>query len=353
MAGTPLRAGIVGFGYMGEIRLRNIEAHADLALMGVVEPRLTEGLGGAPLFPDYQSMLAEKPDVVFVCTPNNLTPDVTVAALQAGCHVFCEKPPGRTLADIERIRAAEAASNGRRLIFGFNHRHHPGITDAKALCDSGSMGRILTLRGVYGKSGGDGFERSWRNDPGVGGGGILLDQGIHMLDLFRFFCGDFDEVMGMAVTSHWDIPVEDNACVLLRNRQGQMAQLHSTATAWKHIFRLEIGLERGYLAINGLLSKTGSYGRETLLIGKRPSRGEAAPVGNPREEMAYYDRDPSWDLEVNHFVDCIRRDVPVAQGTSLDALRVMEIVEQVYRAPANAPFMRAQAAVQVAEKDKA
>jgi predicted dehydrogenase len=345
MTVKPLRAGIVGYGYMGEIRHRNIESHRDLVLMGVVEPRLQGPVGGAPLFADYQALLAEKPDVVFVCTPNNLTPDVTVAALRQGCHVFCEKPPGRTLADIVRIRDAEAASQGCKLIFGFNHRHHPGITDAKALCDGGTMGRVLTLRGVYGKSGGDGFERSWRNDPGVGGGGILLDQGIHMLDLFRFFCGDFEEVMGMAVTSHWDIPVEDNACVLLRNTHGQMAQLHSTATAWKHVFRLEIGLERGYLAINGLLSKTGSYGRETLLIGRRPGRGELAAVGNPREEMAYYDRDPSWELEVDHFVECIRRDEPVRQGTSLDALRVMEIVERVYRDPVNAPFMRAQAAV--------
>jgi predicted dehydrogenase len=339
--GRPLRAGIVGYGYMGEIRRRNVEAHPDLVLAGVTDPRLTDTASfGAPVFPDYQSLLASDLDVVFVCTPNNLTPLVTIEALRAGAHVFCEKPPGRTLADIVAIRDAEAAAPGAKLIFGFNHRHHPGITDARALAESGSLGRILTLRGVYGKSGGDGFEQSWRNDPAVGGGGILLDQGIHMLDLFRFFCGDFEEVIGMATTSHWDIPMEDNAFVLLRNSSGQMAQLHSSATAWKHIFRLEIGLERGYLAVTGLLSKTGSYGRETLLVGRRPQRGESAAVGNPREEMSYYDRDPSWELEVNHFVDCILKDEPVTQGTSLDALRVMEIVEHVYREPANARFSR-------------
>jgi predicted dehydrogenase len=337
----PLRAGIVGYGYMGEIRRRNVDAHPDLVLAGVVDPRITEPKHfGAPVFPDYQSLLATGMDVVFVCTPNNLTPEVAVMALQHGCHVFCEKPPGRTLTDIQRIRAAEAAAPGSKLIFGFNHRHHPGITDAKAIVESGSLGDVLTLRGVYGKSGGDGFERSWRNDPEIGGGGILLDQGIHMLDLFRFFCGDFDEVMGLSVTSHWDIPVEDNAFVLLRNARGQMAQLHSTATAWKHTFRLEIGLDRGYLAVTGLLSKTGSYGRETLLVGRRPQRGESAAVGNPREEMSYYDRDPSWELEVNHFVECIRKNCPVTQGTSLDALRVMEIVDRVYREPANARFVR-------------
>ena len=338
---TPLRAGIVGYGYMGEIRRRNVEAHPDLTLMGVSDPRLSDSSSlGAPLFPDCASMIAAGVDVVFVCTPNNLTPDVVVQALERGCHVFCEKPPGRTLDDIVRIRTAESSSGGCKLIFGFNHRHHPGITDAKAIVDSGTLGRVLTLRGVYGKSGGEGFAQSWRNDPEVGGGGILLDQGIHMLDLFRFFCGDFDEVTGMCVTSHWDIPVEDNAFVLLRNAAGQMAQLHSSATAWKHMFRLEIGLERGYLAVTGLLSKTGSYGRETLLVGRRPQRGEAAAVGNPREEMSYYDRDPSWDLEVGHFIDCIRRDQAVVQGTSLDALRVMEIVDKVYGEPANRRFAR-------------
>lgn len=341
MSGRPLRAAIVGYGYMGEIRRRNIEQHPDLTLAGVTDPRLTDAAAfGAPVFPDYQSLITSGVDVVFVCTPNNLTPDATVFALNKGCHVFCEKPPGRSLADIVRIRDAESANPGLKLIFGFNHRHHPGITDAKALVDSGTLGRVLTLRGVYGKSGGDGFERSWRNDPTVGGGGILLDQGIHMLDLFRFFCGDFEEVLGMAVTSHWDIPVEDNAFVMLRNSSGQMAQLHSTATAWKHTFRLEIGLDRGYLAVTGLLSKTGSYGRETLLVGRRPQRGESAAVGNPREEMSYYDRDPSWELEVNHFVDCIKEDRAVTQGTSLDALRVMEIVESVYRDPINAKFRR-------------
>lgn len=334
---APLRAGIVGYGYMGEIRRRNVDDHPDLTLVGVVDPRIEDGARyGVRLFPTYQELIAQTLDVVFVCTPNRLTPDVTVHALEHGCHVFAEKPPGRTLADIERIRAAERAHPGLKLIFGFNHRHHPGITEAKAIADSGALGRILYLRGAYGKSGGDGFEKGWRNDPEMGGGGILLDQGIHMLDLFRFFCGDFDEISGMTTTSYWDIPGEDNAFLILRNAAGQVASLHSSATSWKHTFRLEIGLERGYLTVSGLLSKTGSYGRETLLIGRRPMRGEAVALGNPREEMTYYDSDPSWDVQVRHFVDCIRGNTAIEDSTSLDALKVMEIVETVYRMPANA-----------------
>ncbi|MDP9203550.1 MAG: Gfo/Idh/MocA family oxidoreductase [Gemmatimonadota bacterium] len=331
----PLRAGIVGYGYMGQIRHRNISDHPDLRLSAVCDPARSEEIAklNVPVYADWRDLVAADLDMVFVCTPNNLIPEVAIAAMQCGRDVFCEKPPGRNVGDIRRIRAVELANPERKLIFGFNHRHHPGITDAKAIIDSGALGEILTLRGVYGKGGGYDYHTSWRNDPEIGGGGILLDQGLHMLDLFHFFVGEFSEVMGMRGIVHYDIPVEDNAMVLLRTPKGQLAQLHSTATSWKHTFRLEIGCSAGYVVISGLLSKSGSYGRETLIVGRRSGRGERVAVGNPREETTYYDADPSWDIEVAHFVECIREDKPVERGTSLEALRVMEVVDRVYREP--------------------
>jgi predicted dehydrogenase len=336
--GDSLRAGIVGYGYMGQIRHRNITDHPDLQLSAICDPNRKAEIGklNVPVYNDWRDLVDADLDVVFVCTPNNLIPDVAVAAIENRKHVFCEKPPGRNVGDIRRIRAAEQANPRTKLIFGFNHRHHPGITDAKAIIDSGALGEILTLRGVYGKGGGYDYHTSWRNDPAVGGGGILLDQGLHMLDLFHFFVGEFSDVMGMRAIVHYDIPVEDNAMVLLRTPKGQLAQLHSSATSWKHTFRLEIGCSAGYAVISGLLSKTGSYGRETLVVGRRSGRGEKVAVGNPREETTYYDADPSWDIEVAHFIECIRQDTPVQKGTSLDALRVMEIVDRVYREPISA-----------------
>lgn len=329
----PLRCGIIGYGYMGQIRLQNASDHSDLIVAGVCDPfrQLNEEKIRTPIFSTYQALIDSGIDIAFVCTPNNITPDATIYALEHGCHVFCEKPPGRNLNDIQRIVTVEQKYPGRKLIFGFNHRYHPGIADAKAIVESGAMGNLLWLRGVYGKSGGNDFEKSWRNDPAIGGGGILLDQGIHMLDLFRFFCGDFPEVIGMTTTAYWTIPVEDNAFVLLRSGAGVVAQLHSSATLWKHTFRLEIGLEKGYLTVSGLLSKTGSYGRETLLVGRKPVHGEKAALGNPREEITYYDVDPSWDIQVQHFVECVRDNKPIADSTSTDALKVMEIVDRVYQ----------------------
>jgi predicted dehydrogenase len=332
---AALKAGIVGYGYMGQIRHRNVLDHPDLELSLICDPSEQSRLDAArlPSVGTFQELVDSEVDVIFVCTPNFLTPDVCIYAMERGRHVFCEKPPGRTLNDIERMISVEQRHPELRLIFGFNHRHHPGIIDAKSIIGSGSLGEVLTLRGLYGKSGGTNFERSWRNDPQVSGGGILLDQGIHMLDLFRFFCGEFEEVMAMRALTHWDIPVEDNAMLLLRSSTGQLATLHSSATSWKHQFRLEIGLERGYVVVSGLLSKTGSYGRETLVIGRLPLGGERVALGNPREETVYYDVDPSWDIEVDHFVDCIRNGKPISQGTSLDALRVMEIVDRAYQQP--------------------
>jgi predicted dehydrogenase len=331
----PLRAGIVGYGYMGQIRRQNIADHPDLELAAICDPGCHQAVvaQNVPFYDRWEDLVDADLDLVFVCTPNNLIPEVAVKALYSGRHVFCEKPPGRSLADIQRIRAAELANQGCKLLFGFNHRHHPGITDAKAIIDSGALGDILTMRGVYGKGGGYDYHTSWRNDPAIGGGGILLDQGIHMLDLFRLFVGEFSEAIGMRGITAFDIPVEDNAFVLLRTPRGQLAQLHSSATSWKHTFRLEIGCERGYVVISGLLSKTGSYGRETLVVGRRPAPGERAALGNPREETTYYDADPSWDIEVAHLVECILQNKPVEKGTSLDSLRVMEIVDCVYREP--------------------
>jgi len=330
-----MRAIVIGYGYMGQIRRRVIEELDGLELVGICDRFMSadELDGACPHYDDYQRAIAElEPDIAFVCTPNKYSPEVCIYALEKGCHVFCEKPPGCNLGDIQRIVAAESMHPDLKVMFGFNHRHHPAILEAKAIVDGGRMGKVLWLRGVYGKSGGPGrdFEQSWRNDRSVSGGGILLDQGIHMLDLFRFFCGDFPDVQGMLTTSYWDVEVEDNAFVLLRNPHGQVAQLHSSATLWKHTFRLEIGLDKGYMAAQGLLSKTGSYGREMLVIGRKPRQNEVEVVGNPREEVVYFDRDLSWELQVVELLRCIRENIPVTDSSTLDALRVMEIIDSVY-----------------------
>lgn len=330
---NKLKAGIVGYGYMGQIRKIVVHEHPGLELSGICDANLSliESDLGCPIFRDYRDLLDCDVDIIFVCTPNAFSPEIVINSLNKKKHVFCEKPPGRTVDDINDIIKAEQANAPAKLMFGFNHRYHPCVNEAKVLVDSGRFGKILSLRGVYGKSGGLGFEDSWRNRKEISGGGILLDQGIHMMDLFRLFCGDFQEVKGFIANSYWNIQdLEDNAFAVMRNEQGQVAMLHSSATLWKHTFRLEVFMEKGYFVISGLLSKTGSYGRETLVVGKRQFEDETFALGNPREEVTYFDRDLSWITEVSDFVDCIQNDRCVTNSSSDDALKVMELIDRIY-----------------------
>ncbi|MBN2583296.1 MAG: Gfo/Idh/MocA family oxidoreductase [Planctomycetes bacterium] len=333
MSDKTIGAAIIGYGYMGRIRRRVIEADPAYRLVGVAEvpERRPAGETSVRWFDRWQDLVADKSvGAVFVCVPNNLIPDITVACLEQGRHVFCEKPPGRTVDDIQAMRAAEAAS-GRKLMFGFNHRWHPAMQEARRIIDSGAVGRVLWVKGTYGKSGGQGYEKSWRNDPAVSGGGILLDQGIHMVDLFRFYCGDFDRVKAFCGHSYWKVPVEDNAFVVFENDRGQHGILHSSATLWKHVLKLEIGAEDGYLVIEGFLSASGSYGRETLTVGKRQFGGETRAQGNPEEQRFAYDRDDSWALEVANFARAITTGSKIEQCGSHDALRAMELIFAAYR----------------------
>ena len=324
------KCGIVGYGYMGEIRRKVIENHPQLKLAGIydVSPQVRKKIQDVPTFDSFEKLLDQNIDIIFVCTPNRYSPEFCIKGMQAGKHVFCEKPPGKDIEDIVNIRKFERPPV--KLMFGFNHRYHPGIIKAKVLIDSGRFGQIIGLRGIYGKSGGGRFQESWRNKKEISGGGILLDQGIHMLDLFRYFCGDFEFVKCFISNSFWKFDLEDNAYVILQNNKKQSACCHSSATFWKHTFRLDIILEEGYMVIEGLLSKTGSYGREKLIVARRQFENEADALGNPAEEITYFDRDNSWDLEVAQFVQCIEEDKPIAMSSSLDALKVMEIVHKAY-----------------------
>jgi predicted dehydrogenase len=322
--------GIIGLGKQGGIRARTVREHDDAVLISGTDPAPpAKGFDDLAILPDHQAVIASDVDAVFVCTPNRFIPEVVSAALDAGKHVFCEKPPGRTVADIERIIDAERRNPGLVLKFGFNHRYHFGIMEAKKIVASGKYGDVLWLRGVYGKAEYSAYPTAWRCDPALAGGGILLDQGIHMLDLFRHFCGEFSEIKSMVRTPEPGSPLEDNAFALLRTADGRIAMIHSSSTQWKHRFTLEIYLEDGYVIVDGQPSTSRSF-RDEWLIESR--RGMGFAVGNPPEQATFCNTDPSWELELAEFVDCIRTGEPVRNGTSTDALETMRLVHGIYEA---------------------
>jgi predicted dehydrogenase len=328
-----LKIGIAGYGIVGKRRRMCIERNPHTKLVAVCD-RSFEGNGvlsdGVHYYTDYRNLLQEKLDVLIVCLTNEIAAEVTIAGIEAGVHVFCEKPPGRNVEDIEKVILSEAKQLGCKLMYGFNHRYHDSVKDALKLIRSGELGRIINMRGVYGKSKLITFNQpDWRTRREIAGGGVLLDQGIHMVDLMRLFAGEFSEVYSFVSNSHWGYDVEDNAYALMRTDEGVVGMLNSSATQWRHRFNLDINMERGSLILGGLLSGTKSYGAETLTVAMVDHENDN---GDPKEQLTRYNHDPSWEEEINRFVECIRNDEPIQSGSSLDALNTMKLVYKIYYA---------------------
>ncbi len=325
-----MKVGIVGFGKMGQIRAQVVEedGRGEIVQVFDINPEL---VGGRYPLAESPEAIINNPDVdtVFICTPNNFNRPLTIAALQAGKHVFCEKPPAFTAAEVEEIRAAEAKAGDKKLMYGFNHRHHGSIKKMKELVEGGEYGKILWMRGRYGKNVDAAFYDEWRARKEMAGGGIMLDQGIHMLDLFLYMAGEFDDVHAFVSNLYWKLPIEDNVFAMFRNnRTGVVASLHSTMTQWRHLFSLEVFLERGYMVLNGLKTNSGAYGDEILSIAK--NRAIPPEASWDDEEKITYKSDDFWLSEITHFFDSIEQDTPVDIGNSNDALSLMRMIDKVY-----------------------
>ena len=326
-----LRVGIAGYGVVGKRRRLCVDSHPNMHTVAVCDQifhSFTTHEDGLRCYPNYKDLLTEKLDVLFVCLPNYIASEVTIAGLQHGLHVFCEKPPGRDVADIAAVIETQKLLPRLKLKYGFNHRYHESVQDALKLIDTGEMGRIVNLRGVYGKSQFVSFGQNsdWRIKREFSGGGILLDQGIHMLDLMRLFVGEFDEIHSFVSNNFWKHDVEDNAYALMKAKSGAVAMLHSTATQWRHRFDLDICLERGSINLGGILSSSKSYGSETMTV----AWAERDGVGDPREQRTLYNSDPSWQAEIDEFASCVLNNSDVIHGTSHDALQSMELVYRIY-----------------------
>ena len=280
-----LRAAIIGYGKMGKIRHASMEKHGGFNVVAAYDPH-PDPAATIEMVTDPLKVYDFNPDVIFCCGPNMMIPDTVCEALRRGKHVFSEKPPGRNSADVRRMRETEAAHPGQVLKFGFNHRMHDAIQEAKKLISSGTMGELYFMRGVYGKAGGPDYAQNWRNDPALSGGGILIDQGIHMLDLFQMFAGRFSEVQSFIQRNFWTkVPVEDNAFALMKTEAGVVASVHSSATQWQHTFRLELYMRNGFISVDGILSASGSYGTEvlTVALNRLDQGGNPIPTRNVKK----------------------------------------------------------------------
>ncbi len=301
---TSLRVGIVGCGLIGRKRAGSVGDDEVIGCYDVVPEKakqLAAETGSVPTR-SLAELLDLSPDVVIVATIHSELASAAEAALAAGSHVLVEKPAGRSLADIERIQRAATAS-GRLVKVGFNHRFHPGIEQGVTQAKSGEHGPILFVRGRYGHGGRLGYEREWRADPALSGGGEIVDQGMHLLDLCYWLLGDLPVSGSLLRTHFWEAPVDDNAVLLLGERGGvgvgsPWAMIHASWTEWKNMFSLEIYCRQAKLDVQGLVR---SYGPQQLTIHRmRPE------LGPPDTEVVRYpDRDLSWEREWQHFARAI------------------------------------------------
>jgi len=260
-------------------------------------------------------------EAVLVCTPPHLHAEITTAAAKLGKHVLCEKPLAHNL-EAARAVLSVAERGGVTVKCGFNYRHHPGLRQAHLWVDEGVIGDLMYIRCRHGIGGRPGYEAEWRSQAEISGGGELMDQGLHALDLFRWFLGDFATAVGLLSTSFWPIaPLEDNVFALLSTERGQIASLHASWTQWKNLFSFEVFGRDGHVTVEGL---GGSYGTERAVLGKR-----AFDEPFREEVVEFRGEDRSWLEEWQEFVAAIRNGhEPLGSGR--DGLEALSLADAIY-----------------------
>jgi predicted dehydrogenase len=320
-----LRTAIIGCGLIGNKRAK---ALADCPLVAAVDTNLSRARQLANQFPgceagsDWRAAVSRKDvDLVIVATTNDQLAPVTLAAIEAGKHVLVEKPGARNAAELEPVVAAARRASVTVKV-GFNHRFHPAFIKAREIVNSGSLGPLMFIRGRYGHGGRLGMEKEWRGDPKIAGGGEMLDQGVHLIDLSRCFLGDFSEIQGQIATYFWNWSVEDNGFAMLTTSGGQIAWLHASCTEWKNTFSFEIYGRTGKLHIEGL---GGSYGVERI------SHYQMLPqMGPPPTTIYEYPgEDTSWKAEFANLRQCIAASQSPS-GNLEDALKALQAVQKLY-----------------------
>jgi len=317
---------IIGCGLIGQKRANSLGDEGKLLACVDLNNEKSQSLAietNAKSFNCWREiLLLSEIDLVIIATPHDSLAEITMAAIAAGKHVLVEKPAARFAEELLPVISAANKSN-IKVHVGFNHRYHRSVQKAKEIVGSGVLGDLMFIRARYGHGARVGYEKEWRADPKLSGGGELIDQGSHLIDLSRWFLGEFSQMQGFAHTYFWDMPVDDNGFMLLKTPKQQAAFLHVSCTEWKNLFSMEIYGKNGKLDLSGL---GGSYGLEKLTYYKM------LPQMGPPETTSweYPMADDSWATEMAEFYDDIRQDREPAAGLN-DAYQSLKIIEQIYK----------------------
>ena len=319
-----MKLGIIGCGLIGMKRAAADKELSVVAAADLVRDR-AEGLcsrfGGVPTT-EWKDVLASDADIVVIATTHDQLAPLALEAVKAGKHVLLEKPGARCAAELEPV-ARVATEQGLKVKVGFNHRFHPSLLKARQIVDAGELGPLMFVRGRYGHGGRVGYDREWRFNAAISGGGELLDQGSHLIDLSRWFLGEFSSCHGVLPRYYWNGTVEDNCFMTLSTVAGQCAHLHATWTEWKNMFSFEITGRDGKLAIDGL---GGSYGTEQLAFYKM-----LPEMGPPETTIWQYPfPDASWAREMKELVNAIQEN-RAPMGDVHDAIKTLAVIDTLYK----------------------
>jgi predicted dehydrogenase len=318
--------GIIGCGLIGQKRANALGSGGQLNACADIAIDRAASLANrfnAKSFNDWRDLIAmNEVDIVIISTLHDSLAEITLAAVSSGKNVLVEKPAARTSAELESIILTLQQSSAKVRV-GFNHRYHRALRKSKEIVLSGVLGELMFIRARYGHGARLGYDKEWRADPKLSGGGELIDQGPHLIDLSRWFLGDFSEIDGFAHTYYWNMPVDDNGFMLLKTPKKQVAFLHASCTEWKNLFSMEIYGKDGKLEISGL---GGSYGLEKLTYYKM------LPQMGPPETVSweYPMGDDSWAVEMAEFYEDIQLDRAPAAGLN-DAYQALKIIEKIYK----------------------
>lgn len=318
---------IIGCGLIGKKRLAGLPAGSKMVVACDTNlaraEELIKGAQTGRATADFKQAVGDtQVDAVVVATINSALAEVSAAAIRAGKHVIVEKPAGISVEQIDELIAL-AEKHKVCVRVGFNHRFHPAFAKARVIFESGITGEMMFIRGRYGHGGRLGYDKEWRADPKLSGGGELIDQGIHLIDLAGWFLGDFKKVDGHAAAYFWKMPVEDNAFLSLQTTNGQTAWLHVSCTEWKNLFSFEIYGRNTKLHIEGL---GGSYGVEKLYHYQMKPE-----MGIPDTKVYEFPGpDESWRIEMTKFEEDVRLKRTPDAGLK-EAKTALQIVKEIYR----------------------
>ena len=320
--------GIIGYGKIGKLRHKILNQNENVKVISIYDPLFINNK--KKIFKKNVNEILNNKQIstIFICTPNYLNYKFTTEGINKNKNIFCEKPP--CLSEKELLKIIKLEKKHKiKLMYGFNHRHHESIKQMKELVISKKLGKILWMRGRYGKSVNKDFYKNWRSNKNQSGGGILIDQGIHMLDLLLYFSGGFDIIKSIVTNSYWKLDIEDNVFAIFKNKSKNIsASLHSTITQWRHLFSLEIFLEKGYLVLNGLKTSSNSYGKEELSIGfKRTTYPRAITINKKKINFKV---DKSFHNETNLFIEKILKNKKIDKCNTSDALLLMKVLNKIY-----------------------